>query len=45
MILKHIQDEVKKLNSKQEELSRREKHILTIKDNTTQILKLLQVKQ
>lgn len=44
-ILKQIQDEVKKLNSKQEELSRREKHILTIKDNTTQILKLLQVKQ
>ena len=33
---------VKKLNSKQEELDRRERYILAIKDNTTQILKLLQ---
>ena len=40
-ILKQIQEEVKKLYSKQEELNRREKDIFTIKDNITQILKLL----
>ena len=40
-ILKKVQDEVKKLHSKQEELNRREHDILTIKDNTTHILKIL----
>ena len=44
-ILKQVQDEVKRLYSKQEELNRREQNILTIKDNTTQILKLLQGQQ
>ena len=40
-ILKQVKDEVKKLHCKQEELNRREQNILTIKDNTTQILKIL----
>ena len=40
-ILKKVQDEVKKLKTKEEELNRREQDILTIKDNTTQILQLL----
>ena len=41
-ILKQVQDEVKKLTSKQEELNGIEQDILTIKDNTTKILQLLQ---
>ena len=42
LILKQVKDEVKKLTSKERELNRREQDILTIKDNTTQILKILQ---
>ena len=41
-ILNKVQDEVKKLKSKEEELNRREQDIRTIKKNTTQILQLLQ---
>ena len=41
-ILKKVQNEVKKLKSKEEELNRREQDIRTIKENTTQILQLLQ---
>ena len=41
-ILKKVKDEVQKLYSKQEELKKREQEIITLKDNTTQILKLLQ---
>ena len=40
-ILKKVQDEVKKLYSKQEELDRKERDILTIKENTKQILQIL----
>ena len=36
-ILKKVQDKVKKLHEKQEELNKREQTILTIKDNTTKI--------
>ena len=41
-ILIQVKDEVKKLTSKQEELNGIEQDILTIKDNTTKILQLLQ---
>ena len=41
-ILKQIKDEVKKLQTKQEELNNTEQNILQIKDNTTKILKILQ---
>ena len=44
-ILKQVQDKVKILTSKQEELSKREQNILTIKNNTTQILKILKESQ
>ena len=37
--------EIQKLQSKQEELNKREQDILTIKDNTTQILQLLKEQQ
>ena len=40
-----MQDEVKKLHDKQEELNKRERVILTIKDNTTNILQLLLQRQ
>ena len=42
-IVQQVRDEVKKLFFQQEELNRRD--ILTIKNNTTQILKLFQGKQ
>ena len=41
-ILNKVEDEVKNLKSKEEELKRREQDIRTIKENTTQILQLLQ---
>ena len=41
-ILKKLQEEVNRLKSKEEELKKREEDILTIKENTTQILQLLQ---
>ena len=40
-ILNKYNIEIQKLHSKQEELNRREHDILTIKDNTNQILKIL----
>ena len=40
-ILNNYSNEIQKLKSKQEELNRREHDILTIKDNTTHILKIL----
>ena len=43
-ILTKVQDEIKKLHSKQEELKKREQYMLTIKENTTKIVQLLQGK-
>ena len=39
--LNYYKTKVEQLESKQEELNKREQDILTIKDNTTQILQLL----
>ena len=44
-IMKQVQDDVKELHSKQEEFKGREQDILTMKDNITQILKILQGKE
>ena len=44
-IAKEILKQVEKLKRKEKELNRREQDILTIKDNTTQILKLLKGKE
>lgn len=41
VILQQIKDEVKKICFKEEEIKRREQNILKIKDNTTEILKIL----
>ena len=43
--LNYYRTKIEKLESKQEELNKREQDILTIKDNTTQILKLLKEQQ
>ena len=40
-ILKQVKDEVKKLTTKQEDLLNAEQNIITIKDNTSQILNIL----
>ena len=44
-VLKQVRAEVKTLYAKQEEINKREKDILTIKENTAEILKLLQKQQ
>ena len=44
-ILQQVQDGVNKLKSKADELKERERDILTIKENTTKILQLLQEQQ
>ena len=43
--LNYYRTKIEKLESKQEELNKREQDILTIKDNTTQILQLLKEQQ
>ena len=44
-ILNQVTNEVNKLHLKQEEINKREQNILQTKDNTTQILNLLQMTQ